>query len=545
MAEFEFLTPQQAWDARVDYRANYYRQNIAAYSGEHMELNATSEKGMFWARKGGKAKLHVPVGADIAAVSSNLLFGEEPSFTCYDEATEDNESKQQHRLDELVEKNNLHSKLNEAAETCAALGDVYLKLNWRTDELDYPVITVVQADSAWPEYLLGVLKGIHFFSVVKRDTKTDEVIRVYELYKPGEIEMRMFRGGAEQLGTEMPSSELAKYGFENIVKAPNGIEDLLAVHIPNMRPNRIYRDTNMGRSDFDGLRGLMDSLDEVYSSWIRDVRLAKARTIVPAEYLKRPPQEMLTGEAASVSWEFDADIDTFVAIDMQDQSGNAPGITLQQFSIRSGDHAATCSELLRNIVSIAGYAPQTFGMDINGMAQSGTALHIREKKSYDTCGKKQTYWKAPLEKIMTALVHLDSALYPNAGSDADDNVKLRFADSTSNDISTMAAAVQMLNAANAVSTEIKVEMLHPDWTQKQIAEEVERVKTAERLGMMTAGVISKEEMRAYYMGETPEQARAAIMAMNPQESDEPIDGSEPTNTSGLVNNGDEPEPNAE
>ena len=131
---------------------------------------------------------------------------------------------------------------------------------------------------------------------------------------------------------------------------------------------------------------------------------------------------------------------------------------------------------MRNIVSIAGYAPQSFGMDIEGMAQSGTALHIREKKSYNTRGKKQTYWQSQLEKIMTAMIHLDAALFPGAGSDRDDTVKVKFADSMSNDISTMSSAVQMLNSAVAASTEMKVRMLHPDLTEKQIAEEVDKIK---------------------------------------------------------------------
>lgn len=519
MAEMKFMTPQEAWDAKNDYRQKYYRTHIASYNGDRYELNATSGSDMFWKRQN-KCKMHVPIAADIAAISANLLFAEEPSFTCYDEETEDNESDQQKRLDFLVAQNNIHGKLNEAAETCAALGDVYLKLNWWKDEIDYPVLTVVQGDSAWPEFLFGVLRCIHFFTIVKHDINTDNVIRAYERYEPGKITVAMFSGSSENLGTEMGEDALRQYGFEREIIPP--VEDMLAVHVPNMRPNRVYRDWELGRSDFDGLRDLMDELDETYSSWMRDIRLGKARTIVPAEYLKRKPQEMLDGLASNVSWEFDPDIESYVAIDMQDGNGNTPGITLQQFAIRSGEHAATCMELMRNIVSIAGYAPQTFGMDINGMAQSGTALHIREKKSYDTRGKKQTYWKSPLEAIMTAMIHLDNALWPQAGSDADDEVKVRFADSAANDISTMANAVQLLNAANSASLEQRVEMLHPDWTQKQLAEEVERIRGAEQQSLMQAAALKamsqpQAAAGATDEGEEEQEAAAGEEAQRPAE----------------------------
>lgn len=481
MPSMDFLTPQQAWEELVKYRQKYYRKYIAAYSGDRHELNATSDRGMFWARAG-KAKVHVPVAADIAATSADLLFSEEPQFMCYDEATEDNESDQQHRLDALVELNGMHGKLNEAAESAAALGDVYLKLNWRADDVPFPILSVVQGDSAWPEFMFGMLQCLHFFSVLKRETDTDTVYRMYERYEKGRILTAVFRGGRDNLGNEMPEETLAQFGLEREVIPP--VDDMLAVHIPNMRPNRAFRDGGLGRSDFDGLRTLMDSLDETYSSWMRDVRLAKARLIVPAEFLRRKPADMFNGDNR-FTYEFDEDVETLVAFDIDPERSGA-GITPSQFQIRSNEHAMTCMDLLRNIVSIAGYAPQSFGIDITGMAQSGTALHIREKKSYNTRGKKQTYWKSQLEAIMTAMVHLDAALFPDAGSDADDNVKVKFADSMSNDLSTMSAALQMLNGAATISTEVKVAMLHPDWTQKQIAEEVERVKKETGLWMNEA-----------------------------------------------------------
>lgn len=517
MADFEFLTPEDAWDALIEYKQKYYRKYIAAYSGDRRELNATSDRGMFWQRQG-KCKVHVPVAADIAATSADLLFSEEPSFVCYDEETEDNESKQQKRLDELVDNNNLHGKLNEAAESCAVLGDIFLKLNWWKDEIEYPVITVAQGDSAWAEFVLGVLKCIHFFSIVKRDTKKNKVYRVYERYEPGKITMAIYQGDENRLGTDMGDAALAEYGFAREIIPP--VQDMLAVHIPNIKPNRRYRDGNLGRSDFDELRNLMDSLDETYSSWMRDIRLAKARTIVPAEYLKRKPQEMLDGLAQSASWEFDTDVESYVAMDIRNPDGTVPGITMQQFAIRSAEHAATCTDILRNIYAIAGYSPQSFGLDIDGMAQSGTALHIREKKSFNTRGKKETYWKSPLESIMTAMVHLDNALWPEKGSDADDQVKVRFADSMANDISTMSSAVQMLRSANAASTEVTVQMLHPDWTKKQIAEEVERLKLNERLMLMNSDILSREEIRKLYLEEDETMAKNAINEIDTQREEE-------------------------
>ena len=180
-----FLTPQHAWDELQDYRTKYYEKYAAAYSGDHAKLIGTADVNSFWKRNG-KCRIHVPIGADIAATSADLLFGEEPRFTYYDEKKdEDKDAPQQTRLDKLVKMNNLFGLLNEGGETCAALGDVYLKLNWRSDEVDYPIITVTQGDEAWPEYVLGILKCIHFFTVLKREPKSAVVWRIYERYEKG------------------------------------------------------------------------------------------------------------------------------------------------------------------------------------------------------------------------------------------------------------------------------------------------------------------------------------------------------------------------
>ena len=467
-----YLSPRAAWEALVAYRQKYYRKYIAAYSGNRQELNATGHRGTFWKRPG-KCKLHVPIAADIAATSADLLFSQEVRFTCFDEETENNESAQQKRLDYLVKHGGIHAKLNEAAEDASCTGDVYLKLSWNRQELGFPALTVAHGDSAWPEFMCGMLRCIHFFSVLRADPGTGQVLRVYERYARGEIVMALFSGTDWDLGLELPESALSRLGFQPRIKAPIG--ELLAVHIPNTRPNRENRDGNMGRSDFDGQRDLMDALDEAYSSWMRDIRLAKARTIVPAEYLRRRPADMFRD--GEYTYEFDEDVETLVALDIDtEKTGGGSPITLSQFSIRAREHAETCADLICRIISNAGYAPQSFGLNIAGMAQSGTALHIREGKSYKTTGKKQAYWTYGLERIMTALIHLDAALYPEAGSDPDDEVKVQFTDPAAADLATVSSAVKLLSDAQAVSTEAKVAMLHPDWTKKQIAEEVGRIR---------------------------------------------------------------------
>ena len=479
MTDYQYLTPQEAWASLVDYRRKYYKQYGAAYSGNRRALRETGADGSFW-RRAGKSKIHLELAGDIAATSADLLFAEEPIFEIEHEQDDtlrpEAESAllpRQARLDQLIADNGLHGKLNEGAESCAMLGDVFIKLNWWPDELAFPVLSIVQGDSAWAEYVLGQLQCIHFFSVARYDPQSGKYVRAYERYEKGRITMAMFMGSEGDLGSDMGDEALANYGFEREITCP--VDEMCAVHIPNMRPNRKFRDSQNGRSNLDGLRDQLDALDEAYTSWMRDVRLAKARLIVPAEYLRRKPADLFNGEK-QFTYEFDEDVETLVALDIDPQNGGGNPITPSQFAIRADEFQKTCADLIRNIVSEAGYSPQSFGLDINGNAQSGTALRIREKKSFNTRNKKQTYWRAPIEAILTTMVHLDAALYPGEGSLAEDAVTMTFSDTMSSDISTMATAIRDLNSAAALSTDLKVQMLHPDWTQKQILDEVQRIK---------------------------------------------------------------------
>ena len=484
MAELDYLTPQQAWDALMAYKGKYYRRYAAAYSGDRIELNATGERGSFWKRPG-KAKIHLELAGDIAATSADLLFAEEPAFAIDVPKTDDKEqdmrneeiaAPRQARLDELAKLNGIYSKLNEGAESCAALGDVYLKVNWWPEKIPYPVVTVVQGDSAWAEYMFGVLQCVHFFSVVKYDANTEKVYRVYERYEPGKITMAIYEGQNNMLGTKLGDAALEQFGFQAEIKPP--VPDMLAAHIPNIRPNRRFRDSQHGRSDYDGLRDQLDALDETYSSWMRDVRLAKARLIVPAEYLRRKPADLFgSDDSKQFTYEFDEDVETLVALDIDPQYAGTNPIKDSQFAIRADEHAKTCADLIKNIISEAGYAPQSFGIEIDGNVQSGTALQTRLKKSYNTRNKKQTYWRTPLENILTAMVHLDAVLFPGQGSSLDDVVKVAFSDTMASDLSTVSSALEMINRAVAASTEVKVRMLHPDWSDSEVTDEVQRINT--------------------------------------------------------------------
>lgn len=86
---------------------------------------------------------------------------------------------------------------------------------------------------------------------------------------------------------------------------------------------------------------------------MRDIRLARARLIVPDRYLRSEGP----GQGAS----FDDDREVWHGLKIPLTEGN--GITLAQFAIRVAEHQATADATVRQAVQTAGYDAAAFGLD--------------------------------------------------------------------------------------------------------------------------------------------------------------------------------------
>ncbi len=415
----------------------------------------------FWGKKIYEERrnvMHVPVAGDIARTSADLLFSESPKFTTQNEQTNE-------VLQGLLDDINVHNKLLEAAETCAAIGGVFLKINWDSDFSQYPFLSVVQPDSAMPEFEWGQLRAVTFWKDLykEQNRKETKIYRLLERHERGKIEYGLYIGSEDNIGMRVGLATLPETA--NLPDEINtGINDLLVRYIPNMLPNRRHRGSNYGQSDFAGLESLMDALDETYTSWMRDVRLGLGRIMVPESFLQRLPN----GELA-----FDVDREVFTPLDVDPLSSQSVGITNVQFEIRTQQHMDTCLELLHRIISSAGYSPQSFGLNIAGN-ESGTALNIRERKSFVTKSRKERNWKTPLEDIVFMLlqvyqIHLNGRVIP-------ERPIVEFGDSIQHDTTVIANAVDLLTRAQSASIETKVRMVNPDWSDDMVMAEVDRIK---------------------------------------------------------------------
>jgi hypothetical protein len=210
---------------------------------------------------------------------------------------------------------------------------------------------------------------------------------------------------------------------------------------------------------------MLDNLDEVYSSWMRDIRLGKARVLL-ARY-------MLDDQGPGMGAAFNADQEIFTPLKMAAaESGDAP-ITSIQFAIRFAEHQATAQEWTEKIIRSAGYSLATFGEGPEGVAMTATEVSAKQSRSLLTRDRKIRAWRPALTDIMAKLLTVDADVFgKNVNTDG---LSVTFTDGAQDSVMTLAQTALALSTAGAASTETLVALTHPDWDDTKVQEEVKLI----------------------------------------------------------------------
>jgi A118 family predicted phage portal protein len=427
-----------------------------------------------------RTKLHVPIAADIAKTNASLLFGRAPVIT-----SPSGNAANAAYFETLVDDAML-SRLQEAADFGAALGGVYLRIVWDTTVADKPWLAAVPADTAVPQFSYDKLKAVTFWRILEQSG--DDVVRHLETHVPqgNFIHHGIYKGDDSDLGesvslTAYPQTAQIAQGLQgNLLTFPDlPFDASTVVYVPNDRPNYLWRDLGpqawpLGVSDYNGIESMMDSLDEAYSSWIRDLRLAKSRIIVPPSYLDN------IGRGQGAVWDPSREVYSPLEFLHDD---TAPTIQCQQFNIRWQEHQATCQEWINRIVQAAGYSPQTFG-DWAGAAVTATEIQARSKTTSLTRAKKVGLWRPELQRAIYSLMCVERLFFGNTDI-TPEYPDIEFpADEIQNPLD-LAQTISTIRGAGVMSLEVGVRSAHPDWSQDQIDEEV--TKIVEETGLEVIG----------------------------------------------------------
>ncbi|MFE5673850.1 phage capsid protein [Streptomyces erythrochromogenes] len=450
------------------------RVDDAWYSGDrarlarvHGDQEQEPARRRLWGRREQPApgrrdhRLHVPLPGDIATTSADLLFADMPSIRTGDTATQD-------RIEQLLDEGRVQQTLLGAAEQAAALSGIFLRVTWDKTLTERPLLTVVQPDAAIPEFRFGMLRAATFWEELPGSDR-HIVWRHFERHEPGRVIHALYRGTSNNVGRSVPLTEhpatadiaasLDPGGDGQTIST--GIPLLTCTYVPNLGPNRAHRGSPIGRSDYAApLYDLFDNLDTVWTSWMRDIRLARARLIVPAGYLRSE------GPGKGASFE---DREVYEQLNMPPTEAGA-GITLSQFDIRVAEHQQSAEAIMRQAAQSAGYSAQSFGLHGQGEAITATESDSRDQRSMVTRKKKAGYWRHGLGDILHVMLLLDRAQFGTAITPERPSVE--FGDGVAESEQQTATTLDLLARAGAVSTGTKVRILHPEWDDTAVQAEV-------------------------------------------------------------------------
>ncbi|MDQ0377945.1 phage portal protein [Amycolatopsis thermophila] len=488
----------------------------AWWSGDFDELRkhapATAPNG-YWAKRDRHPEdrqVHLPLAADIARTSAELVFGDTQALDF---------GPLQDSWEELAQDIGWTNSLLEAGEVDAALGGVFLRPAWDKAVANHPLLTAVPVDEALPEFRFGMLWQVTF--VTELGERDGFWWRWLEHHERGQIRHELWKGTATNIGravalADQPETAPLAAGedgglIDTTPIRPDG--GLLVDYIPNDLPQPLDR-LPFGRSDLQGIESALDMLDTTWDSWMRDLDLGKGRVIVSSEMLDGiAPAPRSTGHVQTATDRFfgrlrrgtptkvfDEDAKVFTPLPglPPDDGGKVTPITHVQFQLRVQEHADTAMALVEQIVSRAGYAPQTFGQDVDGQI-SGTSRRLRERRTYTTRNRKRRYARSAIERTAETLMLIAATDF--GGERPTERPKLDWRDTDQSDPKETAETINTLRMAEAMSTEIAVRMAHPDWDDTQVKEEVGRIK-AERAtapapsGFETPDQLDDEEPQA-------------------------------------------------
>ena len=468
------------WYDKYSEYASWYSgdiETLLSYYGNKV-YNELEKESRFWVRMETEERAnvcHLPVAGDIAGTSADLLFSESPKFEY------DTKNKSGEFIKEFIDENSLNSLLLESAEIAAALSGCFLKLNIEPNISDFPILTVLTPSQAFPIFKSGRLWEVLFYREVASDDSKTKVFRLFENRKrDGKdliIEYKLYKGSEDKVGREVGVNsikELETFDLSD-VKLPN-INGLGCVYVPNKRPNRLVPGSSLGNNDWSQCIPLMDSLDFSYTSWVRDLELGMGQIFIDEELMTKEVDSSLGGSDKVNINKFSKFQRCFINLNLsQSKMGgdNVKPIEPVQFEMRVEEHLKTCEYWFEQIVSQSGYSPQTFGLNADGRAESGTALRIRERKSFLTRQKKSRYWQTAIKELIFQAQKMEVAVTTKNYDPQIVSVELE--DSIITDSNEQSETIRNLDQARAISSYMKVKMQHPDWTEEEVTAEVDKI----------------------------------------------------------------------
>ena len=442
-----------------------------------------------------RTRVHAPVAANIATLSADVLLAEFPRIRLTMTGTDtEPPTRNAQALDDIMNAAVMQQVLVEAAENVAGVSAVALTAQWQAGPTNLPTIAASTCDAVIPEFQAGKLTAATLFTTYPIVTN-GITVRTYvhvERHESGQI-VHVLHPLTDRhlLGPAVPFDTIPELAHllaiagrtdgpvEHSILLRTGVDGLTVAWWRN-RPTRAFAQhgylQNIGRADHEGGEQWLDLIDLTWSSWMRDVKLARGRLIIP--------ESMLDVGVPGSGGSFDDDREVFQSLAFVGL-GDGEQIHAHQFAIRAKEHADTLHALIREVTQFAGYSLSSYGDHGSSTNMTATEVVDRTTMTERTRDTKSRYLTAALESLAPVLLDLHRVHNGGPGMPDGARIEVEFSDLSSVDPEKEARTFGFLRSALAVSTLTLVQQLHPDWDAATVAGEVTRIQAENGLALDT------------------------------------------------------------
>lgn len=401
-------------------------------------------------------------------------------------------------MGELVKKLNLHINLQTAATNESWGGHCFFKLSHDLSASQYPILETYDITQAEIIKVRGITKGIVFKTWYEHAGRTYRLDEIYSTDDHGDacIDYKLFTWSGDRekevnLLSIPQTAELFNIdgqGAENGLKLDQnnrytykGLKGILAFEKPNKTPSLEFPNSNYGASDYEGAIDSFDALDEVFSGNIEEIRTNKTKRYVPDFMIPRDPD---SGEML----EFDDFADCYVRVRGDADQDAKNEIKVEQVQDKTASFMDKWKASLSNVCNKAKISPFTLGITwLEAVNPSADSQRERNKITLDMREGKLKLWKPLIEEMLLRALQLNAWMRDNTNAEQDaftdvnftwnnTDVQVEFSeyieDSLKDKIETWGSA-----KSQGIASTVECErQLHPDWTEKQIQDEVNQIR---------------------------------------------------------------------
>lgn len=406
-----------------------------------------------------------PLGARIPEIWADMLYGLEPEFEPALKADRD-------RLEEFVDYNDLPSELHFAEQICSSEGEVWwlyravpsdghAELSW------YSRLNVV------PLWFGKKLAAAAFISVLEYEQQSRKQWIYLTIHAEGVVLNRLYYhtagtalGEPKQLGERDETKDLRPLWGHPL--------EMLCGRIGNRRG----KNNQLRGSDYKGLTGLLDHLNEVQNVGQDNLRLTgKQRVVIPERFLTARGQ-MPKGAEVIIATEVDAD-PTKIKNEMVQLEWEFDATALLEWK----------NDLVDSILTRARIAPQLVGRHTE-MAATGPALRARLMDSLMSATGKGKDHDDRIPKIISLGAQLESLPLSSGGPGNTwrntEPVTFKRNSSLPEDETDRSNRTVTEVNAKIKSKQTAIEENNPTWGPDRVQEELDRIDQEDQAALQRA-----------------------------------------------------------